>query len=198
MNTQKRSSCAQHILRPARTSVFLLYQISFEISMICSFLLIISMHLICFCLRIWPIRNFSILVSLTFFVRIVLIIMFKDCLVACFKVCSSVFALNNSGDFISYSMPSRQISALWVICSGMNSTVCPAFAKILAACNSCGQGLHFTGIIILPFLCVIMCGMYMIGKNFASISGFVYFCAGNSLPIMVLKAIRTYWLRCME
>ena len=65
--------------------------------------------------------------------------------------------------------------------SGINSTVCPAPAKISATRSSCSQGLRPGGMIILPFLCVIMCEMYMIGKNFASISGFD-FCLGRQLP----------------
>ena len=70
--------------------------------------------------------------SLIFFILDVSMIILQDCLTAFFKICSSEFAFADFGDLISNSTPSRRISAVLVFDSGMNSTACPARARILA------------------------------------------------------------------
>ena len=51
---------------------------------------------------------------------------------------------------MSRMMPFKRISAVLVFSFGMNSTTCPASAKILATLSSCGQGLALAGMMILP------------------------------------------------
>lgn len=112
---------------------------------------IINRLLICFLDLAWVIKKLRVLLSLTYFIRDVSIIMFGDCFKAFFNICSREFDKDDFGDFISYLIPFSAISAVCRFASGTNSTWWPAAAKMLATRNSCGHGLHPAGIITSPF-----------------------------------------------
>ena len=91
------------------------------------------------------------------------IITLQDCFCAFFKICSSEFVFTDLGDFTSNFIPSIYKSAVFILDLGINSTLCPAIAKIFATRNSCGHGLQPAGIIILPFVFLLL--ILFITKN---------------------------------
>ena len=111
---KKRSSRGRYLRRRARTSILPLYQTRAEISIICPCFVIMIRLLICLLILTWFIRKRRVLSSLTFFILEVSIMILQDCFTAFLRICSSEFALADFGDFISNSIPSNRISAVFV------------------------------------------------------------------------------------
>lgn len=88
--TKKRGPYAKHILRPAKASLIICYQISPKMSIMWPCFVIKSIFLICLCLRIWLTRKVRILLSLIFLIREESIMILGDCLSAFLRVCSCV------------------------------------------------------------------------------------------------------------
>lgn len=143
---KKWSLRGRYILRRAKASISWCYQANANMSTIWLRFVISNSLFICFCFLTWLTKKTRILSSLTPLILDESIIRLGDCLAPLLSVCSKEFALNDFGDFISNSIPSRRISGVLWIDSGKNSTRWPASAKISATRNSCGQGCFPGGI----------------------------------------------------
>ena len=148
---KKRSPCGRSITPRARTSMLLFYQTRLEMSIIWPRLLMRRSFL-------RPGRSFILFFrvrwiasSRTPLIREESIITFGHFSSARLTLRMIFFWLSVMGDLISYVVPSRKMSGVLRLASGINSTECPANAKILATRCSCGHGLASAGIRILPF-----------------------------------------------
>ena len=139
-HAKKRSSRGRYLRRRAQTSITILYQMKLKMSIISPVFVTYNIFFIRLRDFICAFRKLHILSSRTFFSLYESIMIFCDCFNALFIVCSRELIEADFGDFISYSIPSILISAVWIWLSGRNSTKCPIFAKTFAIRLSCGQG----------------------------------------------------------